>query len=396
MQIRDLKKGNLFYWFHDEKFCVRFIDAENDTSYGEGDFEYLDVTRYNSARFVLNAMKALLDDAWKDRHDLDIDGCTHTISIGMLYARKNYSDLFTKYFPEYEVTWMPLIANNYHVEISTKKSLYHLLNFVNLMVVFIALRNSEGSIFIEPEMIEKYMSCLNILDAPYFIRYVFKVNFLIDFMLFEKYKPILEKTSLTEKIEMRYGSSQMARKNAVQKFIKFDKQIVDVGCGDGFYVSLCQKLKNKIYVAIDTDPAMLEVVRKSVERKGFKNVEFESSWETYAIDAVQCVPSDVLLIEVIEHMEAEKAKTLIETILSDEDTESLTITTPNADFNRFFLFEEGEFRHDDHKFEFKEEDFRSFINKSVGTSFNVTFFEAGDTVNGVCSTIGAHIRRQHD
>lgn len=394
MQIREIRKGLMFYWFHNGDFCVRFVDNDNDTSYGRDGFEYLDVTRYNSPRFILHAVKDLFD--WKNRHEKDTDGHEHSFHTGMVRARRSYADMFTKYFPDFTITWTPVVADNYSLKITTKKPLHHLLNFVNLFMIFTVMRNEED-FFIEEDMVEKYVNCMDVVNVPYFMRYVFKVNFLGNKMLFEKFKPLLQKNTMGEEIQMEYGSSQMMRRDAVKKFIDFKRQVVDVGCGDGFYMSFSQKLKdgNK-YIGIDTDQTMLDMVQKQAQKKQFANTAFCSSFESFLASETAQNESDVLLVEVIEHMEKEEAAALMRRILADSKTASLTITTPNADFNRFFLFEEGEMRHDDHKFEFTEQEFRRFVEETGTGDFETKFFNAGDTVNGICSTVGTNIKRNYD
>ena len=47
-----------------------------------------------------------------------------------------------------------------------------------------------------------------------------------------------------------------------------------------------------------------------------------------------------------------------------------------------------EFRHDDHKFEFTEKEFRDWVVE-VGKGTPVEIFGIGDTVDGVVTTLGA-------
>ena len=69
----------------------------------------------------------------------------------------------------------------------------------------------------------------------------------------------------------------------------------------------------------------------------------------------------VSLIEVIEHVEYYELDAVIENVFGFMSPSFVVMTTPNRDFNKFFVsLRENRFRDDDHKFEFSQEEFEIF------------------------------------
>ncbi|MGM0169443.1 hypothetical protein IGI39_003759 [Enterococcus sp. AZ135] len=113
-----------------------------------------------------------------------------------------------------------------------------------------------------------------------------------------------------------------------------------------------------------------------------------------SLDEVQLqVDRDILLMEVIEHMSLEEAADLLQRLLS-QSFHQLILSTPNKDFNGFYGLTEKQFRHEDHKFEFRTLDFQTWLTATVGPGFTIQFFTTGDQVNGIATTQGAMIERK--
>lgn len=89
------------------------------------------------------------------------------------------------------------------------------------------------------------------------------------------------------------------------------------------------------------------------------------------------------LIEVIEHIQPSQIERVVENIFGFMRPRFVAMTTPNRDFNRFFLaLRENGFRDDDHKFEFSQEEFEQFsrgICSAYGyeVAFEATYFKGG-------------------
>ena len=90
--------------------------------------------------------------------------------------------------------------------------------------------------------------------------------------------------------------------------------------------------------------------------------------------------------EVIEHNTKENATVLIKQALGLQFA-SIIITTPNADFNKYYS-ETMERRHDDHQFEPTADEFRQLIVDSVidVPNLEICFDFIGDKINGIQPT----------
>ena len=139
----------------------------------------------------------------------------------------------------------------------------------------------------------------------------------------------------------------------------------------------------------------MEIVKNKINRKKIENVEIFSSYEEFT-NFTDETKYDVLLTEVIEHSPVEEATELVAQILNNESVRKIVITTPNRDFNNFYMFKEGQFRHDDHNFEFNFSEFQVWlldILKINSSKFKVEFAGFGDTVNDIPVTIAATVER---
>jgi 2-polyprenyl-3-methyl-5-hydroxy-6-metoxy-1,4-benzoquinol methylase len=416
---KELRKGVMFGYYslasQGQTYNIYFRDAFNDISYPEykdQEFEYVNATRYSSAQFILNALSDLLRDAFKKR-DTELDPDTEfetTIFLNMvLLENKRTLNPFTKHFSDSCTFKVEDVCPKYYrISITTKKSLYYLLNLVNLFAVFIVIRNKAEYIHVDDATIEKYFSSLSVIDPPYFIRYHFKTELLRGFKIFEKYKPMLE-TSSRYPITMKYGDTVAMRMNEVEKALSFSNHIVDIGCGEGRYVWAFAKklLKGKTYHAIDTDKDCRDIVARKVRLKEITNVRVFESVEDYFEQIKPEEPTDFILGEVIEHMSLEDAEKLIIRCLSHPCLNSLIVTTPNADFNCHY-FDDKDVRHPDHQFELTKAFFEDWIRKIknhfmtvtilphflTSNDLDVMFVDVGDAVNEMPVTLGAIFTRR--
>ena len=86
------------------------------------------------------------------------------------------------------------------------------------------------------------------------------------------------------------------------------------------------------------------------------------------------------LVEVIEHLDETRLWTLERVVFGDARPGTVVVTTPNAEYNvRYAFLEEGEARHQDHRFEWDRETFRGWATR-IGETFGygVTFKPVGE------------------
>lgn len=409
MIVRNVREGHLFGYYSSENniFNCFFKDSNTEISYKrfEDEFEYVNPSRYNAPEFVLDTIKEFFRHIIKESNEEDSEGYNNYLMINMINIKRKYLDIFGRYFTNIYISSEEICANNFRLKFSTNGTLRELLSFGQIFAFFHVLKNR----YVEDDEIEKYMNQLVSLKAPYFIKYVFKINVLKRPKMFIKFKKILEDNSF-EKIEFQYGHISDQRMRTIENLLKFERSIVDFGCGEGEFVRrfyprlLDSDNKNnednkKRYYAIDKDDEKLNIIKKRIERmENGENIILGATFpELVGIDgAVENV--DVIMSEVIEHMTKEESTRVVKEILSRQNVKSLIITTPNKDFNQFFFFDEDEMRHEAHIFEMGKEEFGKWVEEIKNScdcgenKRNVQLLEIGDRVNDIPVTLGVVIR----
>lgn len=391
MIIENHKKGNLFGWFsgNDDHYNIYFEDDKDEISYKHDkyqEFEYLDASRYISSKIPMNMLSELLKTARDEVHEEDVKGYTNTIMINMMsiYAHR-YLNIFKKHFEDrFSMEFEHINHKNYRITISTDNTIHELLNLVNLFCLFNTLANDDAHFFVDDNNIRKYLKVMNKLDAPYFIRYLFKVKVIRSKEMFETIKDELEGS---DDVDMEFGDTWESRYNAIKDEISFSKDIVDVGCAEGRYGRrLINTLKKNDlnYIGIDPSEEAVKTARKKLSFKTDDHFTFYSYWDEFA-ENKDGREKEVILSEVIEHMEKEEARKLIEKILSHEEVGKLIITTPNKDFNPFYNMEE-DMRREDHIFEPTEKEFSELMESVNSDGFSAEQKQIGDSVEDIKPT----------
>ncbi len=379
-----------------DEYAVFFRDAAAEISYKtnpDEEFEYNDLTRYTSPLFVLNGVAEFLGSAYKKADEQDTPGFEHTFYHPMVHVKRlGHLKLFPRYFEgEYniEIIEDEATPGTVGIRIKTNKTIRELLNMVNLIYVFIAIKNED----IQDISVEKYLGCLSVVDAPYFVRYIFKVNFLNRRADFEKHKATLETTNRPEKMEFSQWGTQKGRIEFVKKQLTGRHSIIDIGCGEGQYIREFIRTAPE-YVAIDKDETIIADLTRKADLKKWENISFFDTLDTYEQLGAKVEKPDVLLVEVLEHMPLEDAQGLLSKAVT-MDFNKMVVTTPNVEFNQFYVMDEDESRHHEHHFEFTKKQFQNFINNLTGKKrFNLEYSEIGDRVNGIAPTHAVVITRK--
>ena len=69
------------------------------------------------------------------------------------------------------------------------------------------------------------------------------------------------------------------------------------------------------------------------------------------------------IVEVIEHLDAARLATFERIVFEFARPQHVVLTTPNAEYNAMFeKLHAGEFRHDDHRFEWSRKQFEDWAN----------------------------------
>ena len=399
--MRSIRKGTAFAWYSNagESFNILFKDADNAVSFGDQEFEFLNTSRYNSPLFVINAIGEFFTANVREQVEQDKEGDEKSVIINMVdIARIGQVRQFNQYFPEFEIDIQLYAAKSHKLTITTKESFHKLFNFMNLMMLFLSLSSKTEYMQLDPASVEKYLGSIERLDAPFFIRYLFSRAMFRSKNQFGKYKERLEATNNHGKVIMSYGDTAMQRRTAIEKILSFDKHILDIGCGEGFYaIPFSQKIKEHSYTAIDIVAELTDTVMKKAEKKEISNIVPFNHIDMYISTLNNSIVEkthDVILTEVIEHMPQEQSIELLENILDNVAFDKFIVTVPNQDFNKFYMIADDESRHDDHDWEPTEAEFQNFIHDVVVTKgFNVEFINIGDNIDGISTSIGCIITK---
>jgi small RNA 2'-O-methyltransferase len=395
MLLKSVRKGKAFGWFSDDQtYNVYFKDADNEVSYPkdkEEQFEYLNVSRYNTPMFPLNVVADYFGTSSKKQHGDDTEGFDNEIMVNLVHVELvRYLHFFQHHFPNYELHWEELAHQNYRIKIKTKRTLHELFNFSNTLFLFLSLM-SRSYFDLTDDLIEKYIRNMNTIDAPFFIRYLFARNVLTKKNRFDKYKAQLEETSRYE-IDFAFGNTATQRRDWITKHLQFDLPIIDIGCGEGAYtIPYAKKIAPLFVHAIDIDEQARAKVKQKTERFETDNVILYESFEHF-LENNPGEKSDILLSEVLEHMPQKDAEDFLKKIIGSLPINKLFITTPNRDFNQFYQID---IRHDDHHWEMNEAEFKAWIGRIIPeANWDITFQGIGDRVNGITTTQGFILTRK--
>lgn len=314
-RISDLRSGNLVGWFaNDNIYCLRFVDAPNTVSfktYDEEDFEYL-----SAGQFVhpLCAMTAISNSfALKEEHDIV---SANQLQINHLFVKDKTRALLEKHKnPAFTLTFTPCehYKNYFQVNFSCGNcTLQQFLDYCLSQLIFI-LFDSYPKTYLDNSFVVKYAKLLDKIDAPYFIRYIFKTNT----NGFATIKQYLEHSD-TNKYVLTPHSNFESRINTIRDWVKsFDSPptILDIGCGEGRYYKSLSKYSNE-YHCVDVREEMLERVKK---------------WGCeYTYNDISLVPDNIdfigIMTEVIEHIEIDDISNFFAQIPAG--VKKLFLTTP--------------------------------------------------------------------
>ncbi len=146
-------------------------------------------------------------------------------------------------------------------------------------------------------------------------------------------------------------------------------RVLDLGCGEGKLIGRLQK-KLQFTNIVGVDPSLRSLRRARelfyLEDGGEalnERLQFQLGSLTYADRRLRGFDA-ATLIEVIEHIDTNRLSSLERSLFGDARPRLIVVTTPNADYNALFQnLSAGEFRHDDHRFEWSRDEFKAWCEK---------------------------------
>lgn len=403
MRIKNMRKGTVMGYYSkgrtDTYNCV-FIDGMDEMSfckYENQNYEFADSARYESALFPFSVVKEFFHTTFQKKEEYDEDGYDNKVIIPSIEVkRKPLIEKVLKTMPEYNVEMVEDTTNSMKMIISTKKSLHNLMNFVYVLSTVITIIN-EDNLLLDNGILKRIALAINDVNAGYFTRYLVKTMVgHANSKLLNDIKKDLENWN-DHTIVMDNFSNGQGRINTISKIIPTCNTVVDFGCGEGKFLPIARKIdESHYYIAIDKNAECLDKIEHKADLKGLDNVITYSSIDEFMNDRITGNEDKyvVMMNECIEHNELDEAKSIISKFLDDKYCTTIIITTPNMEFNQFYNMGEGELRHEDHKFELTEEEFKSFI-QSIDSVKNThcVVKGIGDSVDGISTTIMCTINK---
>ena len=193
------------------------------------------------------------------------------------------------------------------------------------------------------------------------------------------------RTSPETAIETRLGLNEQ-RLDAVVEALRASgaHSVADLGCGEGKLLHrLVRERWAERLIGVDAAARDLEWASKRLKldvagapREG--RVTLLHGGLTYRDGRWEGVDA-VALVEVIEHLDAERLPALEKIVFGTAHPATVVVTTPNVEYNALFPgLAAGAFRHPDHRFEWTREQFRGWATRVAGThAYGVAFSDVG-------------------
>ncbi len=177
--------------------------------------------------------------------------------------------------------------------------------------------------------------------------------------------------------------------------------VLDLGCGEGRLLRCL--LKERVFtriVGVEVAPRVLAAAadRLRLERMPDlqrKRIELLQGSLVYRDERLKGFDA-AAVVEVIEHIEAERLPAFEQALFGHARPGAVVITTPNREYNALFEgMAEGALRHGDHRFEWSRDEFRHWAQSVAGAhGYEVRFEGIGleDPTHGPPTQMGIFIR----
>lgn len=146
------------------------------------------------------------------------------------------------------------------------------------------------------------------------------------------------------------------------------KRVVDLGCGEGKLLRLLLADKQfESILGMDVSWRSLEFAKEKLRldempERQRSRIELIQGSLTYRDQRVAGFDA-AAVVEVIEHLDAARLATFERNIFEFARPRHIVLTTPNAEYNAVFsTLPAGEFRHGDHRFEWKRAEFEHWAS----------------------------------
>lgn len=268
------------------------------------------------------------------------------------------------------------------------QNLFNAINQLMVVAMFLEFTNDYQSNYFDDKFVDKYLRILtNVENVPYFIFYLFSIRMAKSEKIYENVLSVAKNYLSTQhsNMDITLRPTQHIRLENAVETLGLDLPILDYGCGEfDYFKRFCKEGLKHTYYAYDLDKTLYRI-GKAI------NWRFPDNKLVLLEDGE--LPKEkvnVLVSEVVEHMEEGEAVTLLQNIIDKVGFEMLMFTTPNREFNKHYALE-GEMRHKDHKFEFDLDKLYKFCTRLKGVSFEIN--NLGDEIEGQSSSFAVKLKK---
>jgi 3' terminal RNA ribose 2'-O-methyltransferase Hen1 len=147
------------------------------------------------------------------------------------------------------------------------------------------------------------------------------------------------------------------------------KRVVDLGCGEGKLLKLLLSEKQfETILGMDVSWRSLETAKERLrldelperQRSRIELIQGSLTYRDQRLNGFEAAA----IVEVIEHLDAPRLATFERIVFEFAQPTHVVLTTPNAEYNMVFeTLPAGEFRHGDHRFEWKRAEFEGWASE---------------------------------
>lgn len=274
--IKKLKQGQVIGSFNNnnDEFDILFVDHPDKTSYISihQEYEYLDKTRYGSPYAGMDILKSVFNNNLSKDNELDTlpASLNFPLKISSEYAfdgfinqlntLKNVNFLYSIFYESKHFKYVDFTIKT--SSISETLSLSYVLLFL------MSLYDRDFYYTPQSQMLEKVFKVLNKNNINYYIRHLICNSGIQNLNTFNELKSLIN----TDSIKIIYGTNQEKRFSNIfaELDLKDEDKVIDIGCGEGYYVSRLAPLV-KEYYSFDFDKEAIYQLKKVLVRKNINN-----------------------------------------------------------------------------------------------------------------------------
>lgn len=195
-----------------------------------------------------------------------------------------------------------------------------------------------------------------------------------------------DKEEVSEEIKQKKQTLHQQRLSQVLEQLKQTeaKSVIDLGCGEGKLLKMLLKEKQFEKIAgMDVSFGELVKAKKKLywdemAPKQKERIELFQGALTYRDKRLEGYDA-AALVEVIEHLDESRLKSLERVVFEVAQPKTVILTTPNAEYNVMYdTMEAGHMRHTDHRFEWTRAEFENWATELTQRhSYTVKFLPIG-------------------